>query len=336
MLAGSLVSAISAMTELGSALHVLRDPGHHGLEEWAARIRTEMSPRLDAWTRSWWWTTQAIRSTPFVAPTPPADDFEVQLERLRAMPARQLAGLLLRPISRSGDVKVALHWSQSRDPAVADRVEALATRPDDAIGEFLSFLEHSWREWFRAEWARIRPVLAARARRFADTASLHGPGPALTALDPSISMGPSGDEVRIAKVQVTRHDVSRRGLIVAPSTFIWPHLYVADVPRRPLLLIHPATAGSPVPSVAELRRRLEVVAHQGRLEVARAIATEPRTAGEIAMLWKMDPTQVNRHLRALASAGLARATRHGRFVRYQLDADVLEALGRDVLALLLR
>ncbi|MDP4511033.1 ArsR/SmtB family transcription factor [Nonomuraea turcica] len=336
MQAGSLLPAVSAMTEFGSALHVLRDPGHHGLEDWAAKIRRAMSPRLVAWTRSWWWTAQAIRATPFVTPAPPSDGFDDRFEQLCAMPAQELADQLLRPIAPSGDTQVALRWSRSRGPAVAARVEALATHPHDAAGDFLSFMSCSWREWFEAEWARIRPVLAAQARRFTDTTSLQGPGPALTTLDPSIEMAPTGVTVRIAKIQATRHDVSRRGLIVAPSTFIRPHLYVADVPGRPLLLIHPVDAGSPVPSAAVVRRRLEVLAHQGRLEVARAIATEPRTAGEIAMLWNVDPTQVNRHLRALASSGLATTTRQGRFVRYQLAADVLEALGTDVLSLLLR
>jgi DNA-binding transcriptional ArsR family regulator len=78
------------------------------------------------------------------------------------------------------------------------------------------------------------------------------------------------------------------------------------------------------------------MAHRGRLEVARAIATEPRTAGEIAALWNIDPTLVNRHLRALASAGLARSIRRGRFVQYQLDADAVQVLGTDLVALLLR
>jgi hypothetical protein len=45
-----------------------------------------------------------------------------------------------------------------------------------------------------------------------------------------------------------------------------------------------------VPSAADLLRRLGTVAHRGRLEVARAIATEPRTAGEISALWHIDPT----------------------------------------------
>lgn len=72
------------------------------------------------------------------------------------------------------------------------------------------------------------------------------------------------------------------------------------------------------------------------LDVARAIAGEPRTAQEIAGLWGMDTTAVTRHLRALASCGLASARRQGRYVRYQLDADAVRRLGADVLALLQR
>lgn len=330
------VPVVSAVVEFGAALHVLRDPDHHGADRWAAGIRAAMSPRLSEWTESWWWTAQAIRSTPFVTATPPADDFLDRLELLRAIPVRHLAEQLLRPISRSGDTRVALHWARSRGPAVEALVEALLARPDDAVEDFLRFLDHSWREWFSAEWRRIRPVLAARARRFADTVSAYGAAPALTTLDPSVTLGRSDGDVSIAKIQDVRHDVSGRGLLVAPSTLIRPHLYVADVPGQPLLLIHPADEGAPVPSVPALLRRLEAVAHRGRLEVARAIATEPRTAGEIAALWNVDPTLVNRHLRALASAGLARTTRRGRFVRYQLDVATVEALGTDLVALLMR
>jgi DNA-binding transcriptional ArsR family regulator len=336
-------AAVSALVEFGSALHVLRDPGHHGAAGWAADVRAMLSPRLAARAESWWWTAQAIRSTPFVTAVPAAGEpgasgapgeFGGQLGRLRAMPPRQLAGELLRPISPSGDPRAALHWSRSRGPGVAGVVAALVTRPDDAVADFVSFLEESWRAWFAAEWARIQPGLAARARAFADTVTRHGAVAALSAVDPSVT--PAGRGVSIAKVQSARHDVSRRGLLVTPSTYIRPHLYVADVPGRPLLLIHPADAGPPVPSAAELTRRLDAVAHRGRLEVARAIATEPRTAGEVAGLWNLDPTLVNRHLRALASAGLARTTRRGRFVQYQLDADAVAAIGTDLAALLLR
>ena len=332
---GRPVPVVSALIEFGSALHVLSDPGHHGATEWAAGIRAKMSPRVVAWTRAWWWTAQAIRAAPFVTAASPDDDFDGSIGRLRAMPAARLASQLLRPVSRSGDARAALHWSRSREPAVAAVVEALVLRPDEAAADFVEFLDRSWREWYWAEWATIRPVLAARARVFADMASAHGAPAALATIDPSVTVTAPGS-VGIAKVQNTRHDVSRRGLLVAPCSLIRPHLYVANVPRYPLLLIHPAEAGPSVPSAADLLQRLGTVAHRGRLEVARAIATEPRTAGEIAALWHIDPTLVNRHLRALAAAGLASTVRRGRFVQYRLDAGAIEALGTDLLALLLR
>jgi DNA-binding transcriptional ArsR family regulator len=218
---------------------------------------------------------------------------------------------------------------------VAAVVEALVSRPDEAAADFVEFLDRSWREWFSAEWATIRPVLAARARAFADTVSARGASAALATIDPSVTVTAPGS-VSIAKVQNARHHVSGRGLLVAPSSLIRPHLYVANAPGHPLLLIYPAEAGPSVPSAADLLQRLGTVAHRGRLEVARAIATQPRTAGEISALWHIDPTLVNRHLRALAAAGLARTARRGRFVQYQLDAGAVEALGTDLLALLLR
>jgi DNA-binding transcriptional ArsR family regulator len=325
---------VSALVEFGAALHVLRDPGHHGAADWAAGVRAGLSPRLAGWTESWWWTAQAIRAVPFVTVTPPGDNLADRLGELRAISARRLAGQLLRPISPSGDFGVAMRWSRSRDPATAGVVEALVTHPAEAVADFLEFLESSWQEWFSAEWDRIRPVLAARARRFADLVSTRGAVRALTTLDPSVTAAGAG--ISIAKIRSARHDVSRRGLLVAPSSFIRPHLYVADVPRHPLLIIYPAEEAPAVTSVAELLRRIDAMAHRGCLEVARAIATEPRTAGEISALWNADPTLVNRHLRTLAAAGLARATRRGRFVQYRLDSAVVEALGDDLLSLLLR
>jgi DNA-binding transcriptional ArsR family regulator len=351
---GRPVPVVSALVEFGSALHALRDPGHHGATEWAARTSAAMSPRLLARTRSWWWTAQAIRATPFVtagspdggltAASPaggltagsPDGGFTAALARLRALPAGRLARQLLRPISPSGDLAAALHWSRSRGPDVTAVVEALAARPGEAAADFVEFLETSWREWFSAEWKAIRPALAGRARAFAGTVSAHGAVAALTGIDSSVTATPSGTSVSIAKIQNARHDVSRRGLQVAPSVYIHPHLYVANVPGQPLLLIHPASAGPPVPTAAELLRRLGAMANPGRLEVARAIATEPRTAGEIATLWHVDATLVNRHLRELAAAGLARTTRRGRFVQYQLDTGAVASLGGDLVALLLR
>src|SRR5215469_8947635 len=122
-------AVVSAMIEFGSALHVLRDPGHHGADQWAAGVRARMSPRLAAWTGSWWWTAQAIRSAPLVTAGPPDEAFSDRLDVLRGTPAALLAGQLLRPISLNGDTRAAVHWSRSRGPGVAAVVDTLVTLP---------------------------------------------------------------------------------------------------------------------------------------------------------------------------------------------------------------
>ncbi len=337
---GQPLPVVSPLVEMGSALHVLADPSHHHADDWATAIRSEMRLGLRRRTTAWAWTCQAIRAAPFLDVASAATDFEAELERLRTLPSRRLAKQLLRPIARSGDLDHARRWSRSRAAAVVRCVDLLLERPADGVAEFADFLAETWDAWFHVEWTRVAPSLRARARRLArDTATTGSVAKALATVDGSITPAAGDNGVTIAKVQSTRHDVSRRGLAVAPSAFVWPHLYVGNVPGQPLLVIYPAASDrrrdriAPMP---EIMSRASALAHPARLEVARAIATEPRTAGEISALWGMDPTLVNRHLRALAGAGLAHTTRRGRFVQYGLDLDAVRGLGDELALLLLR
>lgn len=331
------ISVVSPLVEMGSALHVLADPSHHQADDWAADVRSGLDPDLARRTSAWAWTSQAIRAAPFLTPSTAA--FDAELERLRELPPERLATQLLRPISRTGDLATARRWSRSRDPAVTARVETLIERPADGAAEFLDFLAETWAAWFEAQWRRVEPGIRSATRRFSRRlTTTGGVAKALATLDPAIAAGATGG-VTIAKVQNARHDVTNRGLAVALSQFVWPHVYVANVAGRPLLLICPAEPRDrpgALDTVPEVMARLAALAHVGRLEVARAIATEPRTAGEIAALWRMDATLVNRHLRALAAAGLAQPTRRGRFVQYGLDLDAVRGLGDEVMVLLLR
>jgi DNA-binding transcriptional ArsR family regulator len=322
-----LFAAVSPLAEFGSALHVWQDPGHHDRADWAPPISAGLLSRTERWA----WTVQKHRSSPFVTVPAPAETFHEQLVRLQAMPARELAAGLLRPLRRVSEA--GMRFGPARSPAVAELIDRLHHDPDEPVADFLDFLKCSWDEWFADEWARIQPVLAARARHFAQLVAASGAPAALAALDPALTAG--ADRVTLAEVCHNRHDVSGRGLVVLPSTFTWPHVWVVDVPDQPLVLIHAAgTAPAAAPSLPLVLARLEAMAHPQRFRVAQTILSEALTAGEVAELVHADPTLVNRHLRVLARAGLARTSRRGRFVRYRLDGDALAGLGGEVLSML--
>jgi DNA-binding transcriptional ArsR family regulator len=254
---------------------------------------------------------------------------------LRALPPGQPLPFVS-PLVEMGS---ALHVL-AEDSAVARCVDTLLDRPADGVAEFVDFLAETWVSWFAAEWERVARSLRSRARRVTRQVATTGSmATTLASLDRSITPTAGDKSVTIAKVQSTRHDVSQRGLAVAPSAFVWPHLYVGNMPGQPLLLIYSVSSDgssdriAPMPAVVS---RAAALAHPARLEVARAIATEPRTAGEISVLWGMDPTLVNRHLRTLAAAGLARPIRRGRFVQYRLDLDAVRGIGDELALLLLR
>jgi len=186
-------------------------------------------------------------------------------------------------------------------------VEALLTDPAEPVRRFVDLLDACWEEWFREVWEESRDALAARGRQDRDLALRDGVAAML------------------------------RSLLLVPSNYIAPHLFLGEIPGEPLTVIYPAGGrGGAVPTAQQIRHRLEALAAPDRLQVCRAVASESRTAGEVAALWGLHPTQVTRHLRALTRAGLVTAERQGRFVAYRLNEPALRNLGTDLQNLITR
>ncbi|NGP53992.1 metalloregulator ArsR/SmtB family transcription factor [Thioalkalivibrio sp. XN8] len=76
---------------------------------------------------------------------------------------------------------------------------------------------------------------------------------------------------------------------------------------------------------------LGALAHEHRLGVFRLLVAaggEGANAGEIAQALGLPPSSLSFHLAALEAAGLVRATRDGRFIRYCVEpATVRDLLG---------
>ncbi|MGZ0152181.1 DUF5937 family protein [Kribbella sp. WER1] len=329
----------SPLIELGSALHVLAEPAHHGRADWAAALPLPDDLRREL--AQWTWTVRAVRARFFATTAatgmPSWDD---ELAELRKRPPEDVAAELVRPLRgrplNSTDNTAALHWARSRGRATSALVESLLTDPADPVRRFTDLLDACWQEWFSAVWNESRDALAARGRQDRDLAVRDGVGAMLRSLDASIDVR-DADSVVVQKVQSKRIDISRRSLLLVPSNYIAPHLFIGEIPGEPITIIYP-TGGrtADVPTAQLIRARLDALASPDRLQVCRAVASEPRTAGEIAALWGLHPTQVTRHLRALTRAGLVTAEREGRFVAYKLNNDALTTLGADLLTLIMR
>ena len=331
----------SPLIELGCALHVLAEPRHHDRVEWAAaqRLPAVLRSELAQWT----WTVRAVRARFFATSAATGvPSWEDELRALRAREPSELAGELVRPLrgrplsSRTTDADAVLHWARSRGRPVATLVEALLTDPAESVRRFVDLLDACWVEWFREVWEESRDALAARGRQDRDLAMRDGVGAMLSSLDGSIDVRDQ-DSALVQKVQSKRIDVATHSVLLVPSNYIAPHLFLGEVPGEPLTIIYPAGGrGAAVPTAHQVRARLEALAAPDRLQVCRAVASEPRTAGEIASLWGLHPTQVTRHLRALTRAGLVTAERQGRFVAYRLNEQALTTLGTDLLTLVMR
>jgi DNA-binding transcriptional ArsR family regulator len=288
-----------------------------------------------------------------VLPSPAAadDDLESELAALRALPADLAAFELLRPLHDHGGAV------RSRRRILADpRVRAAALRTARRLGRdaqraaaqlleepaafrerFCTLLEEYWSAAFAGEWERIEPLLAEAiadaGRRIAD----HGVYGFLAGLAPALRVEPA--EQRFGLDVPHDHTVVLGGttrLLLVPSVYVWPHVFVNCDAPWPLVLVHraPHLAESlRPPAPAELARSLRAVADPTRLRMIELIADRPRSTQELAPLVSLTEAGASRHLRALAVAGVLTTRREGYYVVYSLVPRALEDLAAELGAL---
>lgn len=68
--------------------------------------------------------------------------------------------------------------------------------------------------------------------------------------------------------------------------------------------------------------RLKALADRERLRIIQCLFSGPHNVGEVAHALREDIVKVSHHLGVLREAGLVSATKHGRFVVYEIPADV--------------
>ncbi|WP_330459100.1 DUF5937 family protein [Streptomyces sp. NBC_00820] len=348
----------SPLAELGMALHALSEPGHHPeLQGWATAVSSRLDPCLaDRLCEAdfLWRTTFSDVFAPFAG-----------IPGRRALPGGTLAEELdlLDTLTDSQFVFAALEFTcQNRyhlqedgpleDPDLRRRALELAAARGTVQERFTRRLLEdpaSVRTWFRQLmldcdeaffadlWARIQPQLAADARHKTELLRRKGLAEALSSLSGAVSLDEETGLVTVDKLLNGRTATGDGGLVLVPTSVGWPHVMVLHRYGWQASITYPAQASRPqAPTVEQLTRRLEALAHPARLRLCRHLARGPHSTSELADAHGLSAPEISRHLSVLKKAGLITSSRRGRYVQHQLDLSAVARLGSDFIEGVLR
>ncbi|MDQ0992258.1 DUF5937 family protein [Streptomyces sp. V3I7] len=348
----------SPLAELGMALHALSEPGHHPeVQGWATAVSSRLDPCLAdrlCEAEFLWRTTFSDVFAPFAG-----------IPGRRALPGATLAEELdlLDKLTDEQFVHAALEFTcQLRydvreagpldDPDLRRRSLELAAARGAVQERFTHRLLDDLpavRAWFRRlvldcdeaffadTWARVQPQLAADARHKTELLRRKGLGEALASLSGAVSLDEEAGLVTVDKLLVGRAATGDGGLVLVPTSIGWPHLMVLHRYGWQPAITYPVQASRPqAPTVEQLTRRLEALAHPARLRLCRHLARAPHSTGELADAHGMSAPEISRHLAVLRKAGLITSSRRGRYVQHQLDLSTVARLGSDFIEGVLR
>ncbi|HEX4442360.1 MAG TPA: DUF5937 family protein [Galbitalea sp.] len=345
--------APSALAELGSALHLLVEPGHHPTRGgWVAAVTAAVDPGLldRVVEMDYLWRTS--RSDMFL-PAVPGVHLTAELDvvdRLSdetwvnaALITSSCGTVALHPDYGSPLVDarardLARERAGVRGPRQGAFVDFVLEHPTETRVAVRRLLEDCDREFFAAAWERIVVDLSADARLKSDLLGAHGLDRALAAVSPAIALNEAGTRIVVDKLQDAGTSALGAGVTFLPSAFGHPHLMVVHAPGWSPVVQYPtaSTSLTDVVGLDVIQLRLRALDHPARLRIARSLMRGQRTTAELADAWNLTAPEVSRHLAMLREAGVVTSSRRGRYVFYELDQDAVARFGLDLLDALLR
>jgi DNA-binding transcriptional ArsR family regulator len=333
----------SPLLEAVLSLHVLVAPKHHPVQhEWVRAMRS-LPPALKRRIAEFGF---AYRGYPPDFLFPPAHDpyreFDEELRLFAGLDPLTLALEFLRPmwdhqgrrdpgLLARGDVRRHVREAGSRAGASSDLLRLLFEDPPELARRFASLLSAYWEAAFSAEWARLEPRLADAVSEAGRVIAGEGVYAFLRGLPRQLRVDPAREEFGKDVPHDHRVEVTEESpLVLVPSAFAWPHVWLNCDAPWPLGVVYPAQfvaedARPRIPS-ADLVRVLRAAGDDVRLRALKLIAERPRSTQELAPLVGISEAGLSKHLRLLAGAGLVTTRREGYYVLYSLVPERVEAI----------
>jgi DNA-binding transcriptional ArsR family regulator len=329
--------AYSPLLECVLSLHVFVGPKHHALHHsWVRGMRN-----LDAGIKRRIDTFRFVYEThlpdmlvprPFASPK----TFEEELEQVCSHPPDLLVEEFGRPLFDHGgrhgqrlfdDPEVrqtVLSRAAATGQSSLRAAKLLLDDPQQFAREFVDFVVEYWESAFGAEWERVDRVLSDSVAE--SDVRLGGLG-ILAVLGRLPSHYRPDPDRRVLEIDLPHeHSVcvsAQNPLVLSPSVFAWPHVFVNCDAPWPTSLVYAAPAlardaAARIPP-AELTLILRALADDTRLRILKLIAERPRTTQEVASLVGLSMSGASKSIQKLAEAGLISSRREGYYVVYRIS-----------------
>lgn len=290
--------AISPAIETLYALEVLRHPGRHAVHlPWVSWARPRLAgvPHLPLLTALLNTKIKPIYLVP--GPDTRMPDIHQEMEQIRSTPPAVFTQRLVERHDGSLDARV---------------YEELRAAPADGLRRIADGLLACFEAVVEPHWGRIRAVLEADISHRAALLSEGGIANVFAGLHRQVSWRDGVLLVDDRPSTLLEVDLAGRGLMLNPSVFCWPEVWINIMPVTDGSLRYPArglgtlweTRPDTPPAVASLigRTRAELL----------ELLEQPRTTGELAGLLTVSSPAVSQHLGILRGAGLVTSRRTGR------------------------
>ena len=341
----------SPLSELLACLHTLAEPEHHPESRtWLAGIREKLPDplvqRLNHYAPLW----ARYRCRLLFPLQGPLDrELPAELGTLVRLDQRMFVSLAasgIRGTSFAGADDLHDTARQRAFIAASERhsfsrgelARALMDDPDAFRTGLIRTVERSADVFFDAEWRRIGSRLKDTAARVRGQLRRESASTVLASVTSTAGATESPPRVHFDKLQSGYGKVSDRGCFLVPTLHGWPHLILKLDPGLPLVVHFVAGVWEQRPAVPQslVRDRLAAIAEPSRFEMCRHLLGEPITTSELAERMGISEPQVSRHLKRLRQVGLVTSRREGRMIYHRLHAQLLLALGSEVLTTIMR
>ncbi|ROR00430.1 helix-turn-helix protein [Streptomyces sp. 2132.2] len=307
--------AVSPAWELLASIRTLTHPASHPIHmPWLSDHRHDQLLTGPGPSAAYDLTAAPTRHLPgFLAPSPlsPLTALDDELDEVRRTPAhvvrRDLAEVF------GGELPVSL--------------TRLVRAPHQEMETVVADLRRYWQRTLAPTWPRIRALLESDIHYRARSLTERGPAAMFADIHPDLTFDQATGTLRIARRRAAgllhpHRSLEGRGLVLVPSAFAWPKLYIkTSAPWIPVIRYPVRGIGTLWESSAAAADSADLAPALGATRAMLLDLLEtPAATLELANRTGLAPGGVSAHLHKLAQAGLVAPHRTGRIVLYARTA----------------